>query len=131
MSQEYTMHKAFTKFAKEKSQKAYEEFLFKFLMFAKEKGNALVPTEINKQGQMTYGLVQTTDGYYYIVCTHPDELSKCSEESTAVVYLDKFIERMLNDKEVKGICVNPYSDFPCFIPQDYVKQILSGVSDNK
>lgn len=131
MSQEYTMHKEFTKFAEEKSQKAYEEFLIKFLIFAKERGNALVPSELNKQGQMTHALVQTSDGFYYVVCTHPDEFKKHPEKMTMVIYLEDIVTRMLNDEEANGICVNPYSDYPCFIPKEYVKRILKMTGDNK
>lgn len=126
MSQEYTMHKAYTKFAEEKTQEAYEEFLFKFFKFAKEMGNALVPADLNEQGEMIYPLVHTSDGQYYVVCTHPDELEKHPEKMTIIVYLDNFIVRMLDDDEANGICINPYSDYPCFIPKEYVKKSLQG-----
>jgi hypothetical protein len=131
MNQEYTMHKAFTKFAEEKSQLAYEEFLIKFLVFAKERGNALVPADLNEQGQIIHALVHTSDGLYYVVCTHPDEFKKHPEKMSMVIYLEDLVTRMLDDDEAKGICVNPYSDYPCFIPKDYVKKIMKRAGNNK
>ena len=118
-----TLNDAYIKYAKEKAKDSYAEFLLCFFMSAKESCNVNVPTDINDQG-MNYCLVNTTDGPYYIVCTNADELCKCLSESSVIVTLDKMLVRMLNDSDVKGICVNPYGDFPCFIPQEYARRVV-------
>ena len=123
MKQQESLHIAYDKYAKEKTQDAYTEFLFNFFMFARDKCVIHVPTEIDSTG-MNYGLVNMTEGYYYVVCTSGDELCRCPEKSSIVVTLDKMVARMLRDNKVKGISVNPYSDFPCFIPQQYARQLL-------
>lgn len=124
-----SLHAAYIKFAEEKSQRAYDEFLFNFLLFAKESSNVHIPIEFEENGQMNYGLVNTTDGYYFVVCTDENELIKCPEKSSVVGFLDMILVLMLNDDVIKGICVNPYGVLPCFIPQDYVKRILEMSSE--
>ena len=124
INKQESLHAAYIKFAEDKDQKAYEEFLFNFFMFAKERCNVHIPIEIYGQDQMNYGLVHTTDGYYFVVCTDAEELCKCPEEVSGVIPLDKIVDLMANDDEVRGICVNPYGLFPCFIPQEYARRLL-------
>ena len=120
-----SLHTAYMKYAEERVQEAYEEFLFNFFLFTKDGCNVHVPVSIDANGRINYGLVNTTDGYYYSVCTNADELCRCPDDSSAVVALDKLLVHMLHDKNIKGICINPYGDFPCFIPQQYAKHIIA------
>ena len=129
MHKHESLHSAYMKFVEEKNQQAYEEFLFNFFLFAKESHNVHIPVELEENGQMNYGLVNTTEGYFFVVCTDANELIKCPEKSSVVGFLDKILLRMLNDDEIKGICVNPYGALPCFIPQDYAKRILEISND--
>lgn len=120
------LDEAFEVYSRLSSQEAYNSFLLSFFMYAKEDGTVHVPAEINSDGQLVYGLVTTTAGYYYVVCTNADQLVNCPEKTSVVIKLDGIIVAAANDPEINGICVNPYSESPWFIPREYIKRILSG-----
>lgn len=124
MENKESLHRAFNKYAVAESQQAYEKFLYEFFKYAKEKGVVHMQVEIDKKGSMNYGMVNTSGGYFYVVCTDEGELLKGPEGSSSVVPLDKVLVRMLKDDQVKGICVNPYSAAPCFIPKEYAAPLL-------
>lgn len=115
---------AFVTYSHSPCQDTYNSFLTILFMCAKDGKTIHVPTEVGKNSQLGYGLVATTDGYYYVVCTNTEELVKCPEKSSAVMKLDRIISIAATDFDVNGICVNPYSDCPCFIPRTYIKTIL-------
>ena len=114
---------AFNAFAKEQTQEAYEGVIYHFFMGAKHGLGIHVPIEEN-DGNMVYGLIQTTAGYYYDVCTSAEQLALCPKTGSAVTTLDKFVAMAANDYEVGGVCLNPYSSSPCFIPREYILRIL-------
>ena len=133
MNEKFALHKSYIKFAEEKTQQAYEEFLCKFFKFAEESGDVPVLVKYYNKGQMHYArhaYVNTTQGHYLGICTDPDECAKAPINETLVMGLDFLIEVMLEDDRVKGICVNPYGDFPCFIPQEHVQQLYDRKSIN-
>ena len=120
------LNEAFKAFSRLPSQEAYNSFMFSFFMYAKEDGTVHVPIEINNDGQFVYGLAPTTDGYYYVVCTNADQLNRCPEKNSVIIKLDRIIALAARDTEIGGICVNPYSESPCFIPREYLECILRG-----
>lgn len=97
---------------------------------AKDNLSVFIPADLNEEGGVNYGLVNTSEGYYYSICSHPTELDKCPQESTLIGFLDKILLTVLNDSEVRGLCINPYSEVPCFIPQEYIKIIFGHITSN-
>ena len=115
----------FKEFEDSPTQKNYENVITKIFLMAKDKETAITSSEISSQGNLTYELVGTTDGYYYTLYTSSERTVSIPAECILIVYLDKFIAKAANDTEVNGICVNPNSVHPVFLPRSYIKKILS------
>ena len=61
--------------------------------------------------------VRAEDGYYYMMLSSPDGMSGCPEDQiTVLLKISYLLKSVIADDRVQGLCINPYSDIPCFIP---------------
>lgn len=118
------LKEAYELFSSNPTQESYEYVLYTLFMSARNSLGTHVPVEMDSKGNICYGVVQTTDGYYYSICTSPEQLALCPESSSIITTLDLMVVKSANDQDINGICINPYSTMPCFIPRDYIKRIL-------
>lgn len=118
------IRKAYEDYAAAQTKESYQQLLLALSELEQSGETIPVPVEMNCSSRLNYGMVKTTDGYYYVICTSDDELAKCREKTSADIKLEKLLIEAVENPRACGICINPYSSCPCFIPEEYIKKIF-------
>ena len=116
----YRLDKAFQAYAANRTQEGFEAFLEEFAACIEENRHSLVPAEY-VSGALQYGMYRGPGGWYYGICTSPEELDRCPEPITLVILLENMAARAAGDEVVKGICVNPGNRNRCYIPREVLR----------
>ena len=114
----FRLDRAFRAYVENRTEEGFDAFLNEFAECIREGRHALVPAEY-VSGALQYGMYRGPGGWYYGICTSPEELDLLPEAVTVVALLGVMAKRAGEDEEVKGICVNPGNRDRLYIPREY------------
>ena len=114
----FRLDRAFRAYVANRTEEGFDAFLNEFADCIREGRHALVPAEY-VSGALQYGMFRGPGGWYYGICTSPEELDLLPETVMVVALLGVMAKRAGEDEEVKGICVNPGSKDRVYIPREY------------
>lgn len=114
----FRLDRAFRAYVANRTEEGFDAFLNEFADCIREGRHSLVPAEY-VSGALQYGMYRGPGGWYYGICTSPEELDLLPEAVTVVALLGVMAKRAGEDEEVKGICVNPGNSDRLYIPREY------------
>ena len=114
----FRLDRAFRAYAADRTEEGFDAFLNEFADCIREGRHAMVPAEY-VSGALQYGMYRGPGGWYYGICTSPEELDLLPETVMVGALLGVMAKRAGEDEEVKGICVNPGNSDRLYIPREY------------
>ena len=117
-TERFRLDKAFRAYAANRTEEGFDAFLNEFADCIREGRHAMVPAEY-ASGALQYSLFRGPGGWYYGICTSPEELDLLPEAVPVIALLGVMAKRAGEDEELKGICVNPGNRDRVYIPREY------------
>ena len=116
---------AFYRYAKNRTLEEYRKFLYVFFMCFNCEVKVYVPCSVREDGEACAGIVKTSGGNFYVAFTSKEQADLCRGENIGFARLDSMVLMAIDDAGVEGICINPYSDKPCFVETEDMIQIMA------